>query len=133
VSFSIQFSTDGVNFKEAVNINNAEITTSRYTLAYKGACCTSIAPKGKIGTNCYSNYSTTMGGIISDKKLHIGDNLSMFTWVKLDEFNPDSLSSLTGIGGMHTISHANGEKYACGVGMGINVKTDGTVCFSYGT
>jgi hypothetical protein len=51
----------------------------------------------------------------------------MFTWVKLKQFNTDA--SLTGIGGMHTISRAD---YNIRTGMGITIHVSGKVSFNTG-
>lgn len=127
VSFSMWFSVDGSSFEKAVTVTDAQITKDRYALAYKGACYTSTFSAGKIGANCCSNYSINMGGIISNQRLHIGDNLSMFTWVKLKQFNTDA--NLTGIGGMHTISR---DDYDIRTGMGITIHSSGKVSFNTG-
>lgn len=115
VSFDLYFSTDGSNFIKTFSVTNASITTSRQTLAYTGTCWTPLLSSGKIGQGCYYNSSNSIGGLISDKKLHsVGNNVSMFAWVKFDNFaeNP------TGIGGTHTIV---GDGYPAATGMGFNI------------
>lgn len=101
---------------------------------------TTSAQSGKLTNKCYyndsgltdSNNNASNGGIISNKKLHVGNNISMFAWVKLTAFNPSSLASLTGIGGMHTIKHINGADYANRTGMGITVHGSGKISFTWG-
>jgi hypothetical protein len=56
----------------------------------------------------------------------------MFAWVNLSEFNGSSLASLTGIGGMHTISHINTADYGKRTGMGITVHESGKISLSWG-
>lgn len=115
-SFKILFSTDGTNFIEGVTVTNASITTARKSLAYVGNCLSD----GKIGQTCRHNYSNSAGGLLSDKKLKsVGNNVSMFAWVNLDNFAVNPI----GIGGTHTIF---GDGYPAATGMGFNVVADGS-------
>ena len=75
VSFEIQFSNDGSNFIKGAIVTNASITSTRYTLAYTGNCFNASA--GKIGSNSYYNNSYELGGLYSDKKINLGNKLSM--------------------------------------------------------
>lgn len=59
--------------------------------------------------SCYSCAGS--GYVVSDKKIYLGKEQSMFCWVKLNSFN--SSSSLTGICGQH--------RYNSCRGMGINL------------
>lgn len=116
VSFKVLFSTDGTNFIEGVTVTNASITTARKTLAYVGNCLSD----GKIGQTCHHNYSNSAGGLLSDKKLKsVGNSVSMFAWVNLDNFAVNPI----GIGGTHTIF---GDGYPAATGMGFNVVADGS-------
>lgn len=115
-SFKILFSTDGTNFIEGVTVTNASITTARKSLAYVGNCLSD----GKIGQTCRHNYSNSAGGLLSDKKLKsVGNSVSMFAWVNLDNFAVNPI----GIGGTHTIF---GDGYPAATGMGFNVVADGS-------
>ena len=71
---------------------------------------------GVLNKYCYKNTSTSAGAMCSDRKLNIGNHLSMFTWVYIDSYaeNP------TGIGGMHAI-HGSGYPAANGMSMNINL------------
>lgn len=110
---------------------------SDLTFSVIDSSSTTVTEGGKIGEKSYYNNNGNTdqklgknGGIISDKTLHIGNNLSMFCWVKLEELN--TAQGLTGIGGMHTINlDANGG-YSIRTGMGISVYIDGRVSFSWG-
>jgi hypothetical protein len=94
---------------------------------------TTVSDNGKIAASSYTNNSTTYGGIISNKKLHIGNNLSMFAWVKLDSFNDSAWQDLTGIGGMHTIkSLPDYGGLIKRTGMGITVCSSGQISFNWG-
>lgn len=78
-------------------------------LTFTGSGVTLTTNDGKMGS-CYS--STGSGYIISDKKVFLGKNQSMFCWIKPNAFN--SSSSLTGICGQH--------RYANCVGLGITLR-----------
>lgn len=54
---------------------------------------------GKISQ--YGPHNTNAGNrtIISDEKINVGNNQSLFCWVKADSFNTDA--NLTGLGGQH--------------------------------
>jgi hypothetical protein len=78
------------------------------------------------------NNGNQSGGIISNKKLHIGNNLSMFAWVKLSKFNGPEITNLTGIGGMHTIKHLSDNDWLKRTGMGITVHSSGKIGFNWG-
>ena len=137
VSFTLQFSKDGATFVSTASVQSANITTNRNSHAYKGKC---FAMQGNGKTSSYSCYNDNgntddakngvYGSIISDKQLHIGNNLSMFAWINLEDFN--TAASLTGIGGMHTIKHLTGTDYADRRGMGITVHQNGKLSFSWG-
>lgn len=116
ISFRMLFSVDGINFSDGVTVTNASITADRFTLAYTGNCLsTALVPNGKIGSTCYYNNSNYAGGVLSSTKLKaLGSNVSMFAWVKLDNFNINPI----GIGGTHTII---GSGYPAGTGMGFNI------------
>jgi hypothetical protein len=116
ISFRVLFSTDGTNFVEGVTVTNASVTTSRHALGYVGNCLSD----GKIGQTCHHNYSNSVGGLLSDKKLpSVGNNVSMFAWVNFDNFAVNPI----GIGGTHTII---GDGYPAATGMGFNVVTEGS-------
>lgn len=116
VSFRMLFSVDGVNFNDGVTVTNASITANRFALAYTGNCLpTAVAPNGKIGRSCYYNNSNYNSGVLSNTKLKALDsNVSMFAWIKLDNFNINPI----GIGGTHTII---GSGYPAATGMGFNI------------
>lgn len=85
----------------------------------------SVVNSGKMG-KCYSK-DTSAGWIVSDKKIYLGKNQSMFCWVKPNVFN--SSSSLTGVCGQH--------RYKACLNMGITLKTvsstTGYLCVNTGT
>ena len=91
---------------------NLGLSDLTFTLASN---TTSIQSNGKIGTSCYYNNSHTAGCLISDSQLKaLGSKVSMFAWVKLNDFNDNPI----GMGGTHTIL---GSGYPAATGMGINI------------
>lgn len=111
ISFEVQFSNDGTNFIKGAVVTNASITSSRYTLAYTGNCFNASA--GKMGPSCYYNNSYELGGLYSDKKINLGNKLSMCCWVNFSALNPNS--ALGGsMGGQH--------RYPNCTGMGLTIK-----------
>ena len=85
----------------------------------------SLSAAGKMGS-CYTKGTST-GWILSDKKIYLGKNQSMFCWVKPTSFNSDA--SLTGVTGQH--------RYKACLNMGITLKyassTSGYVCINTGS
>ena len=137
VSFEIQFSNDGSNFIKGAIVTNASITSTRYTLAYTGNCFNASA--GKIGSNSYYNNSYELGGLYSDKKINLGNKLSMCCWVKFSALTPNS--TLGGsMGGQHRYPNCTGMgltlKYiskstgylSCNTGDGNGNRTYNTYC-----
>jgi hypothetical protein len=111
ISFEVQFSNDGTNFVKGAVVTNASITSTRYALAYTGNCF--YANVGKIGSSCYYNNSYELGGLYSDKKINLGNKLSMCCWVNFSALMPDS--ALGGsMGGQH--------RYPNNTGMGLTIK-----------
>ena len=90
-------------------LENLGVSDLEFSVA--NASYTSTDTNGKIG-NCYKNTSNTDGGIVSNKTINLGTNLSMFCWVKLNSFY--NSSSLTGILGQH--------RYPANEGMGITMR-----------
>lgn len=92
-------------------------------LTFTGSNVTLTTNDGKMGS-CYS--STGSGYIISDKKVFLGKNQSMFCWIKPNAFN--SSSSLTGVCGQH--------RYPSCIGLGITLSyasaTTGYACITCG-
>lgn len=92
-------------------------------LTFTGSNVTLTTNDGKMGS-CYS--STGSGYIISDKKVYLGKNQSMFCWVKPNAFN--SSSGLTGICGQH--------RFPSCIGLGITLSyvsaTTGYACITCG-
>lgn len=67
---------------------------------------------GKIGS-CYDNDSYSIGGMVSNETILLGNNQSMFCWV-----NFDSLNSASNLGGAMCGQH----RYANNTGMGLTIK-----------
>lgn len=67
---------------------------------------------GKIGS-CYDNDSYSIGGMVSNETILLGNNQSMFCWV-----NFDSLNSASNLGGAMCGQH----RYANNTGMGLTLK-----------
>ena len=61
-----------------------------------------ISPNTTLNSNgffgsCYSNNSNTAGGIVSDKKINLGQTQSMFCWIKLNSIcSSSSLQAVLG-------------------------------------
>lgn len=118
ISFQVLFSTDGVNFNDGFTITNASITTTRFALAYIGGTAghsgqSVLHSYGKTGPLAYTNDSYTAGGLVSDKKISLGRNLTMACWV-----NFSSLMSASALGG----SMGGQHRYPTCTGMGLTFK-----------
>ena len=123
------------------NFNNyglSDLKFSQVTSSY-----VTSADGGKVGPTCMYNGSHTDGGLISDKKIYLGTNLSIACWVYFTELRPDS--ALGGsMGGQHRYKESTGMgltfKYvssttgylSCntGLGEGENNRTYNTYCGS---
>ena len=77
------------------------------------ASYTTQQSNGKIGTNCYYNSSNTDGGLISDKTIYLGNNLSMCCWVKFSSLM-EGANLGASMGGQH--------RYPTSTGMGLTIK-----------
>ena len=73
---------------------------------------TTVSTAGKFGS-CYSNASASAGGIVSNKKINLGKNQSMFCWIKFNSLNAGSELGL-GACGQH--------RYPNCTGMGLTVR-----------
>lgn len=73
---------------------------------------TTVNSSGKIG-QCYQNNSFTAGGMVSDAKISLGQNQSMFCWFKFT-----TLNSSSSLGGGLVTQHRHGNN----AGMGITIK-----------
>lgn len=91
------------------DINNQGI--SNLTFKNVNTANTTNVAGGKLG-KCYQNNSNTAGGLVSNETISLGQNQSMFCWVKMNSFY--STASLTGIGGQH--------RYSSNRGMGITMR-----------
>lgn len=104
---------------EKTGINNQGLSDA--TFRSSGVTLTTTDGMG----SCYSCPGS--GYVLSNKKIFLGQNQSVFCWVKLNSFN--SSSNLTGICGQHN--------YHNNVGLGLNLiyasSTSGYVGVSTGT
>ena len=96
------------------NLNNYGASKLKFNIV--GSTTTLNSTAGKVGRQCY--YNNTNGsatGIVSDLPIYLGDQVSMFCWVNLDNFfTLSAVSDLTGILGQH--------RYLANSGMGITMK-----------
>lgn len=88
------------------NLNNQGLSDLEFSVSVAGV---TAADNGKIGKSYSSNGS---GTIVSNKRINLGKQHSMFCWVKLNSFN--SSSNLTGLFGQH--------RYPIEAGMGLTCK-----------
>lgn len=68
---------------------------------------------GKTAPYCYGNASFSNGGLVSSEQILLGQNQSMFCWVKFTSLNSDS-SLGASLGGQH--------RYPSNTGMGLTIK-----------
>ena len=92
------------------NLNNQGLSDLNFRIV--SSSNTIVNSDGKIGS-CYANNSVSAGGIISDKKIHLGMKQSVFCWIKFTSLNSSSALGLGACG-----QHRHGENS----GMGITVK-----------
>lgn len=102
------------------NLNNQGLSDLEFSIAADGPVA---IENGKIG-KAYSNNGS--GALISNKKIYLGRQHSMFCWMKLNAFN--SSSNLTGLFGQH--------RYQIKCGMGPTCKyesaTTGRLSITWG-
>lgn len=88
------------------NLNNQGLSDLEFSVSVAGV---TAADNGKIGKSYSGNGS---GTVVSNKRINLGKQHSMFCWVKLNSFN--SSSNLTGLLGQH--------RYPIEAGMGLTCK-----------
>lgn len=74
---------------------------------------TSLQTGGKIGSSAYYNSSESVGGLVSNKTLSLGNNLTMCCWFKFSSLYSGSALGCA-MGGQH--------RYSNSTGMGLTVK-----------
>jgi len=91
------------------NVNNQGTTT----LSMTSLSGSTLSNTGKVTRYCYGNTSFTGGGYVSSQQITLGQNQSIFAWVKFS-----SLTSDSSLGG----SIAGQHRYPSNVGMGMTLK-----------
>lgn len=91
------------------NVNNQGLSDLTFSIF---STHTRINDNGKIG-KCYENISFTVGGLVSDKTIDLGQNQSMFCWFKIN-----SLISSSSLGGGLVTQH----DHTLNQGMGITIR-----------
>lgn len=83
-----------------------------------------ITTISKIGNSCYQGTSSSLGALVSDQTIDLGDKQSFFCWIYVDNFD----STFMGVFGQH--------RYNKKEGIGLNVKyisaTTGRLTMSIG-
>lgn len=85
------------------------------------SCNASLVSGGKIG-KCYSSSS---GALVSETKIRLGPQLSMFAWV-----NPDSLGNMAVCGQLRGTAGANNSG---GTGACLSINSSGAIVATIGT
>lgn len=91
------------------NTNNQGVSNLNFSLLSTN---TKVDTNGKIGS-CYANNSNSVGGLISDATIDLGQSQSMFCW-----FRFTSLESSSSLGGGLVSQH----RYGSNAGMGITIR-----------
>lgn len=94
---------------------NGNITNyaKQSTITMSALGSSTLTGAGRVTTNCYSNGSYTDGGYVSGQTISLGQNQSMFCWMKFT-----SLTSDSNLGGSIVGQH----RYPNNTGMGITLK-----------
>ena len=92
------------------NLKNYGLSDLEFSIT--NTSTTTIAPTGKIGSSSYNNNSHSSGGLVSNKTIDLGNELSMFCWMNFTTLT--SSSNLTAIGGQH--------RHPSNCGMGITMR-----------
>ena len=101
------------------NINTQGLENIKFSAV--NSCNASLVSGGKIG-KCYSSSS---GALVSETKIRLGPQLSMFAWV-----NPDSLGNMAVCGQLRGTAGTNNSS---GTGACLSINSSGAIVATIGT